>query len=426
MGGIAPENLRAGGHRIGPQANASRGLFGVTGPTWKILEYRGREGLRRLEEDWRDLCQAMPLRTVFHACQTHVTYLELLMAAPEKYRCLAMSDGRRVRAICPLEARWDRVFGLSIPVWGVPLHPHIQLSDVICPEDEARRQLVPALLDHLRHKSEGRPLLVLGPLPADSVLWDGLRQLPPWNRNTRETMPADVFDCDQPIDVLMGRLSKHFRRNLRAHRRKLEALDDVRFVRAVDPDEVAAELEMFVRLEAAGWKGESGTGSAILLHDELLAFYRGLASTLGEAGAHDRCEINSLYVDERCIASQLCFRTGEVLSLPKIAYDEEYARLSPGLLLLQETLEQCCNAEGVKCVNLQTDGSWQRDWRPDVIAMRQAHLLIGNWTGRAGMILVRCRFGWGRRMAHWVRRQREGWALRRSERDCARARGNKG
>ena len=375
----------------------------MTGSTWSVVEYRGRKGLERLAEDWQRLCQAMPLRTGFHAYQTHGAYLEFLMAAPEKMRCLALSDGQTVRAICPLEARRERVFGLSIPVWGVPLHPHMQLSDVICPEDEARRRLIPALLDHLGHRCEGRPLLVLGPLPAASVLWDGLQHLPPWNRNAHSTMPADVFDCDLPFDVLMARLSKHFRRNLRAHRKKIQALDDVRVVRVVDSDEVGAELEVFMRLEAAGWKGESGAGSAILLHEDLRAFYRALASNLGEDGSDDRCEINSLYIDGRCIASQLCIRTGEVLSLPKIAYDEEFARLSPGLFLLQETLERCCNDEGVKCLNLQTDGSWQRDWHPDLVAMRQAHLLVSNWSGRAGMILVRCRFGWGRRIARWLR-----------------------
>jgi hypothetical protein len=380
----------------------------MTGATWSVIEYRGREGLERLAEDWHRLCRAMPLRTGFHTCQTHAAYLEFLMAAPETMRCLALSDGQRVRAICPLEARQEQILGLSIPAWGVPLHPHMQLSDVICPEDEARRRLIPALLDHLEHACEGRPLLVLGPLPAASVLWDGLQRLPQWNRNIHAAMPADVFDCDLPFDVLMGRLSGHFRRNLRAHRRKLEALDDVRFVHVVDGDEVSSELETFMRLEAAGWKGESGTGSAILLHEELRAFYRELASNLGQDGSDDRCEINSLYVGGRCIASQLCVRTGEVMSLPKIAYDEEYARLSPGLLLLQETLEQCCNDEGVKRLNLLTDGSWQRDWQPDHVAMRQAHLLVDNWRGRAGMIPLRCRFGWAPRLARLLRRREKG------------------
>lgn len=201
--------------------------------------------------------------------------------SPERFRCLALADGQSGRAICPLEARVERVLGPSIPVWGVPLHPHMMVSDVICPEDDARRQLLPALLDYLRHRPEGRALLVLGPLPADSVLWEGLRRLPGGRSCTHATRPADVFDCGQPFEELMSRLTKNFRGKLRRNSRRLSALDDVRFVNVTEAADLPRELEAFLQVEASGWKGESGTGSAIQLHPELVAFYRTLTSTLG-------------------------------------------------------------------------------------------------------------------------------------------------
>jgi len=372
---------------------------------WSMLEYRGREALERLEGDWRRLYAAMTLRTGFHAYETHVAYFDLLMAEPEKFRCLALLDGQSVRAICPLEARVDPAVGPSIPVWGVPLHPHIMVSDVICPEDDARRQLLPALLDYLRHRAEGRPLLVLGPLPADSVLWEGLQRLPPGISCTHAAMAADVFDCEQSFDQLSSRFTTHFRSRLRRNSRRLSRLDDVRFVNATEDADLRSELEALLQVEASGWKGESGTGSAIQLQPELVAFYRTLTSTLGSQGGEDRCEINSLYADGHCIASQFCMRTDGEYVMPKIAYDEEYSRLTPGLLLFEHTLERCCNDEEIRQLDFLTSPGWMNVWQPDPLAMQQAHLAIGRWSGRPLVAMLRFRFGRGREMVRWLRRR---------------------
>jgi hypothetical protein len=371
------------------------------GSNWRIVEYRGREALEQLEADWRRLYAAMPLRTGFHAYEAHVAYVDLFVEAPERFRCLVLRDADGVRAICPLEARVERALGPPIPVWAVPRHPHIPVCDVICPEDDARRELLPALLDYLRRKPEGRPLLVLGPLPADSVLWEGLRRLTASRYCARATMPAAVFDCEQSFDELMSRLTKHFRRNLRAHRKKLGALENVRRVTAVG-DGIEHEFERFLELEASGWKGESSTKLAIIVRPGHPTFYRTLSTTLGSQGGEDRCEINSLYADGRCIASQFCMRTGGEYSISKIAYDEQYSRLSPGLLLMEETVERCCKDPALERLNLQTDGAWQRDWRPDLLAMQQAHLAIGPVSGQSLVALLRCRFGPLRQLGRWL------------------------
>ena len=369
---------------------------------WGVVEYRGREGMERLADDWRRLYAAMPLRTGFHAYETHLAYLEHLMAAPDKFRCIALTDGERLRAICPLEARLDRILGIPIRVWGMPLHPHFMLSDVIGPEDDARRELLPAVVALLRSKPEGRRLLVVGPLPQESVVWNGLQRLSASRCSTDHTMPASVFDCQLSFDELMARLSKHFRRNLRSHRNKLSAYRDARFASATGA-EIMAAFDVFLDLEASGWKGSSGAGSAIRLHPKVEAFYRTLASTLGGDGSTDRCEINSLYADDRCLASHFCMHAGKEYAMLKIAYDEGAARLGPGLLLLERTLERCCADPAVKRLNLESDGSWQRDWHPDLLLMQQTRIAIGRWSGSALVAALRFRFGLGRRVVRWMR-----------------------
>lgn len=124
-------------------------------PTWRITEHRGHEGLERLEDDWRRLYAVMPQRTSFHAYEAHLAFVDHLMAAPDRLRCLALSDGREVRAICLLEAKVDRTLGIPVRVWRIPLPSHNPLGDVICPDDDSRRAFIPALVAHLRQSPEG-------------------------------------------------------------------------------------------------------------------------------------------------------------------------------------------------------------------------------------------------------------------------------
>ena len=161
----------------------------------------------------------------------------------------------------------------------------------------------------------------------------------------------------------MSRLSNKFRGDLRRRRRKLDALADVRFVTATDDADLAAEFETFLDVEASGWKGESGDRTAIRLRREgSLAVYRALLSLRGD---EDHCEINALYAEGRCIASQLCMRTGGEFAALKIGYDESYSRLAPGMLLREHIVDRCCQDPDITRMNWLSESAWQRPWHPD-------------------------------------------------------------
>jgi hypothetical protein len=367
---------------------------------WTIVELRGPDALQQVQGEWQRLYRQMPQRAVYHSYEAHCAYLAHLSSDPDRFRLVMLADTHGVRAICPLETRTERVLGVPMRVLALPLHPHWVLTDIICPEDDARRRVVPALTRHLRRASDGASLLTLGPLPQSSVIWDGLRELRGWRYYARLARPSDVFDCTKTYDELMARLSKHFRRNLRAAGRKLGELGDVRRVTAGNVSDLLAEFDSFMEVEQSGWKGRSGTGSAIALHPELISFYRDLAEGLGVNGA---CEINTLYADGRCLAAQFCVRTGEEYAILKIGYDQEYGRVAPGLMLLQDSLQRCCADPVVKRLSLVTDGPWQRDWHPDALPMVQAHVGIGHLRGQPSLEVMRFRHESAPRLAHRLR-----------------------
>ncbi len=378
---------------------------------WSIVEYRGRPGLEQLEADWKRLYAAMPGRSRYHAYEAQLAYLSHLCAAPALSRYLALTDGRRVRAICPLEAVRDTSLRIPLRAWALPTHDHWVATDAIAAQDEARLALVPTVVDFLRRHPEGRELLVLGPTPESANLREGLQWMRKGEYCERLATPSNFFDCAVPYDQLMERLTKHFRRNLRSHRNKVQLLADVRFVNVVGQEGLEAELDNFLAVEASGWKGRDGAGSAIRLRPNLVAFYRDLVRTMH--GPEDRCEINALYAEGRCIASQFCVRTGEEYTILKIAYDEAFARLGPGQVLLERTMERCCDDPGITRLDLVSDASWFRDWQTQRMPMQQASVAINRWSGRPLISLLGLRYGPARRI---VRRIRSSMGERRSPR----------
>jgi CelD/BcsL family acetyltransferase involved in cellulose biosynthesis len=211
---------------------------------------------------------------------------------------------------------------------------------------------------------------------------------------------SDVLDCTMPFDVTVSRLSRNFRRNFRKAHKMLAALSGVQFVSTSDRAGLDREFEGFLELEASGWKGDASVRGAIRLRPDLLAFYREIVATLGDS---TRLEINALFAEGRRIASQLCFRSGATYTVLKITYDENYARVAPGQLLLERTLERCCRDPQVSRLSLVTGASWHRDWRPEGIPVRSVYVGLGPWTGRPLVWLLRLRFEYGPVAKRWLR-----------------------
>jgi CelD/BcsL family acetyltransferase involved in cellulose biosynthesis len=87
-------------------------------------------------------------------------------------------------------------------------------------------------------------------------------------------------------------------------------------------------LDEFLALEAAGWKGREGSALASVVGGG--TFFRRICR---EAHARGRLEMLALRLDDKPIAQMCLMRTGGGAIFLRTAYDEAYARFSPGLLL---------------------------------------------------------------------------------------------
>lgn len=138
-------------------------------------------------------------------------------------------------------------------------------------------------------------------------------------------------------------------KKLKELRRQLRRLGDdapVAFEDHRGEAEVTAALERFVALEALGWKGEQR--SALQVNPNQSAFVRQLFS---ERAAKGLARILELRVGEAVVASGLVLVSGRQAWFYKIAYDEAYARCSPGVQLTIELTKRLIDDPDIDVVD---------------------------------------------------------------------------
>lgn len=125
------------------------------------------------------------------------------------------------------------------------------------------------------------------------------------------------------------------RREFRRLERRLSEAGELRY-EALAPDAPAAFwIEDFLALEARGWKGRGG--SALDCSEAGRGFF---IAASAEAARRRRLMMLALRVGGRSVAMKCNFLAQEGAFAFKIAYDEAYARFSPGTLLELENIRE--------------------------------------------------------------------------------------
>ena len=121
------------------------------------------------------------------------------------------------------------------------------------------------------------------------------------------------------------------------HRRQANRLAEqgaVAFRRWSADEPVEPWIDAFLALEARGWKGRAG--SALACHGETEAWFRAILSGAAAAG---RLDMRVLDLGDRPLAMLVNFLCPPGGFSFKTAFDEDYARFSPGVLLQQANLD---------------------------------------------------------------------------------------
>lgn len=130
-------------------------------------------------------------------------------------------------------------------------------------------------------------------------------------------------------------VSRRHQRDIERKERKLGKLGRLEYVVLEQERELGEWIERFLEIESSGWKGNAGTALAQVSGDA--EFFREVI-----AGSHCRGRLTmlGLRLDGRLIAIKCNLRSGVVSFAFMIAFDEQYAAHSPGLLLEMENIRQ--------------------------------------------------------------------------------------
>ncbi|HEX5182568.1 MAG TPA: GNAT family N-acetyltransferase [Allosphingosinicella sp.] len=169
---------------------------------------------------------------------------------------------------------------------------------------------------------------------------------------------------------------------------RLRELGAVSVSRPESAEDLARCRDEFLALEAAGWKGRAG--SALASDPAKEAFFR---AAIAGAQAAGRLEFVRLALDDRPIAILVNFLAPPGGFTFKIAFDEEFSRFSPGVLIQIENLQ----------VLERPDIAWM-----DSCAVENHPMINSLWTERRSIVRVTVPLaGRGRRLVHAAARALE-------------------
>jgi CelD/BcsL family acetyltransferase involved in cellulose biosynthesis len=166
------------------------------------------------------------------------------------------------------------------------------------------------------------------------------------------------------------------RKKLRQDWNRLSALGTVDVVNDRTSGEIREAFETFLALEFSSWKGAQGT--ALLCDPADAVFVRRL---IGDLAQRQDASVALLRVDGRAIAAQVLMYCGPTAYTWKTAFDSEYAKYSPGALLIGKVTEELFAMPGIEAIDS---------------CSAQGSFMAQLWAGRRTMIDLLVDVGGGR------------------------------
>ena len=240
---------------------------------------------------------------------------------------LSAYSGQRLVGLLP-----GRVEGFAsgrpVPVFVAWTHPYAPLSTPLL-DREIAADAVPALMAAMR-ALPGAPKAALFPLLPEASIAARLFALEVASKGQTVTRlnlharAALIRDDDEPLSMV----SAGKRKELNRQKRRLAEAGHLDYQVSSEAREVRAAVTDFIALEQRGWKGRAGGAAAL---DPATAQF--MIEAVGELASERKTRVDRLRIDGRTIAAANTLYSGDYAWFWKIAYDEDFARYSPGVQL---------------------------------------------------------------------------------------------
>ena len=331
---------------------------------WSFQLSRGLAGLNALHADWQAWLDELPGSTYLQSPGWIRSYLTTLAEQPDRVHLIAARRAGRLEGVFVLEETSHRLAGLTLRAGRLISGDHMHLSDVaVAAHADALWAEFNAWFKAQRELRWS--LIVARGVSADASLARLSSSREGQTRTiTRPHPPTLWLDCSQNTAHALRNVSRSHTTNVKRLLRRAREQGPLSYEVVTDPAQLDAALQAFFKVEGSGWK--VAEGSAIRLHDDLVAFYRGLALEFGPLGS---CRINLLRLNGHVIAAQFGLVSNQQLNLLKIGYAPIHAALAPGHLIMQHTIESVCADPALNRLSFVTNPPWAQLWKPEATAV---------------------------------------------------------
>lgn len=308
-------------------------LTGISLPAWQSLAERAAEPNACYLPEWELAVNAFsPGRTNARALSCHPDNGELIGLMPT------------VSAL--------RAYRLPLPAF-VTADAFPPLGTILIDRDKAD-EAVSGLVQQAREN--GARALILRDTPVEGAVMQAFTRVlgcsglrPIVLHSHRRALLDATRDADELLHEALG--SKKLK-ELRRQRNRLGESGEVTYRIASTSDEVIPALEIFLKLEASGWKGNRGT--ALLQNEGHLAFIR---RAVRDMAARGHGQVISLYAGDTPVAAAIVLRHLDRAIYFKLGVDERFAKCSPGVQMTLELTRQMCADPAIASVDSTADAN---------------------------------------------------------------------
>jgi CelD/BcsL family acetyltransferase involved in cellulose biosynthesis len=337
---------------------------------------------------WDGAWRALAMRAAEPTAFAEIWFMRASIAhlpLPAGARLLAVWRGADMLGLLPLMTA--RHYG-RVPVENVQnwVHYHCFLGTPLVRKGD-EEQFWHAALETIDKSAWASSFLHLSGLVADGPVLAALgrvRRADIVHRSERALLDSDL----SPSAYYETHVRKKKRKEIGRLQARLREQGNVTFEHLATDGPVDTWIEAFLTLEASGWKGRAGT--ALNEDPATSAFF---TAAVQGAFAARKLAMLRLTVNGEPIAMLVNFITSPGSFSFKIAFDEGYARFSPGVLIQLENLD----------ILNRKDVSWM-----DSCASEDHPMINSLWAERRDIVRVTVPLkGWQRRSAFSIARSLE-------------------
>lgn len=334
------------------------------------------EDFEKLKDAWDNLSGGTPSYQPYLTHDWFKLWLEHFNAHI-KLLVLVVKRDTVTRAIFPFLLKSETFKGIQIQKIELMGNVYSPVRNVIYAQmdDDEKSDILATVLRFLKESSKW-DMIDLFPLPEENFDFSALEK-------STDTMGFKweryfcfgnwyLEDIDFTGDQYIQSRTSNIRKNVKRYGRKLQTMGDLQFkmITEAPPAGLDELMDSYYTVYNKSWK-ESEMDPT---------FHRDLAKLSCDRGW---LRLAFLFLDDTPIAAQFWIVSNRVAYIVKLAYDEEYKKLIPGVILSTEIMKYVIDIDKVQEVDyLIGDEPYKKDWTPKRRERDGVRIFNNNCKGR--------------------------------------------